>query len=206
MIGAWDLPLLAQVLLPAVAPLPLIAVLYLDRALSPRLGPVFSTMVFPAAYVTMDYALGFTPLGTLFSTASTQFQFSTIIQLVSLTGIWGVSFLIAWFAAVVNTAWEHRFDLHAARRPVALFAAVAFLVVAYGSVRIATAPSDIKTVRVGGITVEHPRDYWSLLDIGTPRPEVDKYRQEVRGIEDTLFAASARARRRRGPDRVLGRR
>jgi apolipoprotein N-acyltransferase len=193
MIGAWDLPLSAQVLLPAVVPLPLIAVLYLDRALAPRLSGVFSTLVFPAAYVTMDYALGFTPLGTLFSTASTQFRFSTITQLVSITGIWGVSFLIAWFAAVINTAWEKRFDLSAVRRPVALFAAVALLVIGFGTVRIAIAPANSQTVRVGGITIEHPRDYWSLLDIGTPKEEVDRYREEVRGIEDTLFTASARA-------------
>jgi apolipoprotein N-acyltransferase len=154
---------------------------------------VSSTLVLPAAYVTVDYFLGFTPIGTLFSTASTQFQFSTVSQVLSITGIWGLSFLIAWFAAAVNTAWVHRFDLYAARRPVGLFAAVALLVVAYGSVRIAAAPSDIETVRVGGITIAHPRDYWSLLDIGTPRAEVDKYRREVRGIEDALFAASARA-------------
>jgi hypothetical protein len=49
MLGAWDLPLVAQVLLPAAVPLPLIAVLYLDRALSPRLGEVSSTLVLPAA-------------------------------------------------------------------------------------------------------------------------------------------------------------
>jgi apolipoprotein N-acyltransferase len=125
MIGAWDLPMLAEVLLPAAVPLPLIAVLYLDRALAPRVSWIFSTLVFPVAYVTMDYALGFTPLGTLFSTASRRFRFSTITQLVSITGIWGVSFLIAWFAAMVNAAWESRFDLSAVREPVALFMAAA---------------------------------------------------------------------------------
>jgi apolipoprotein N-acyltransferase len=202
MIGAWDLPIIAQVILPAVVPLPLIVVLYIDRALSPRLTGIWTTLVFPAAYVTMDYILGFTPLGTLFSTASTQFSFAALAQTASLTGIWGISFLIAWFAAVVNTAWENGFDLglpreagtiHRFHKPVAVFTGIAFLLVAYGSVRIATSPSRTKTVRVAGITVEHPRDYWALLDIGAPKDEVAKHRDEIHRIEEALFTESTRA-------------
>ena len=202
MIGAWDLPIIAQVILPAVVPLPLILVLYIDRALSPRLGGIWATLVFPAAYVTMDYILGFTSLGTLFSTASTQFSFATIAQAASVTGIWGISFLIAWFASIVNTVWENGSDLNMPRgkdytrpvhNPVMVFVAAVLLVVVYGSVRIATSPSRTETVRVAGITVEHPRDYWALLDIGTPKEEVDRYGEEIRGVEDALFTESNRA-------------
>jgi len=202
MIGAWDLPIIAQVILPAVVPLPLILVLYIDRALSPRLGGIWATLVFPAAYVTMDYILGFTSLGTLFSTASTQFSFATIAQAASVTGIWGISFLIAWFASIVNTVWENGSDLNMPRgkdytrpvhNPVMVFVAAVLLVVVYGSVRIATSPSRTETVRVAGITVEHPRDYWALLDIGTPKEEVDRYGEEIRGVEDALFTESTRA-------------
>ncbi|MBN2551765.1 MAG: hypothetical protein JXB06_03295 [Spirochaetales bacterium] len=202
MIGAWDLPAAAQIILPAIVPLPLILVLYTDRALSPRLRGIASTLVFPAAYVTVDYLLGFTPLGTLFSLASTQFTFATIIQAVSITGIWGVSFLIAWFAAVVNAAWEDHFDLGSYRssgrfgflgNPAVLFTAAALLLLAYGSVRIAIPASWRKTVRVAGVTAEHPRDYWTLLDVATPEEEVDRYRVEMRAIEEELFRQSSRA-------------
>jgi apolipoprotein N-acyltransferase len=200
MIGAWDLPLIAQIILPAIVPLPLILVLYIDRALSPRLGSFGSTLVFPAAYVTMDYLVGFTPLGTLFSFGSTQFGFTTIIQTASVTGIWGISFLITWFASIVNTAWENGFDLRmggtlsrTASNPALVFTAAALLVLSYGSVRIATSPSRVQTVRVAGITVEHPRDYWALLDRGTPKEEIARYGQEMRGIEDELFQQSTRA-------------
>ena len=215
MIGAWDLPLIAQFALPAIVPLPLFLVLYVDRTLSTHFPGLGSTFVFPAATVTMDYLIGFTPLGTLFSFGSTQFTFTTIVQTASITGIWGISFLIAWFASVVNTAWENGFDLRLgglrldgsrsnssrpggklarmAANPAGLFAAVALLVLAYGSVRIATSASREQTVRVGGITVEHPRDYWALLDLGTPRGEVERYRTEMREIEDQLFEQSSRA-------------
>ncbi len=202
MIGAWDLSLITQIILPVVVPLPLILVLYIDRALSPRLAGIGSTLVFPAAYVTMDYLLGFTPLGTLFSTASTQFAFTTIAQALSITGIWSVSFLIAWFASIVNAAWENGFDLRLVRgggiarlahNPIALFTGAALLFIVYGSARIATNPAAAETVRVAGITVEHPRDYWALLDNGTPREEVEKHKPEMRGIENELFRQSTRA-------------
>jgi apolipoprotein N-acyltransferase len=200
MIGAWDLPIVAQLILPAVVPLPLILVLYVDRALSPHVTALGSTLIFPAATVTMDYLISFTPLGTLFSFGSTQFTFTTVIQTAAITGIWGISFLITWFAAVVNTVWENGFDLGLGRKParpaanpVVLFTAVALLALAYGSVRIATSVSRLQTVRVAGITVEHPRDYWALLDRGTPREEVERYGTEMREIEDQLFERSSRA-------------
>jgi len=214
MIGAWDLPLPAQIALPAIVPLPLILVLYGDRALSPRLKGLGSTLIFPSAYVAVDYLIGFTPIGTLFSLASTQFAATTLVQTASITGIWGISFLITWFASVVNYAWEHGFDLrlggsrvdssgldrrptttagNPAGNPAAVFAAAVLLVLAYGSVRIAVPASDVQTVRVAGITVEHPRNYWALLDLGTPEEEVARYRQEMRGIEEELFRQSTRA-------------
>jgi len=197
MIGAWDLPLPAQLFLPLVVPLPLILVLYIDRVLYPRLRGPAATLVFPTAYVTVDYLLGFTPLGTLFSLASTQFGFTTVAQTASITGIWGVSFLITWFASIMNTTWENGFDLRSRgggvpRRttPVTLFLTVALLSFAYGSVRIAASAGDDETVRVAGITVEHPRDYWSLLEAGTPASEVEKLGPEIRGIEEELFRLS----------------
>ena len=230
MIGAWDLPLVAQIILPAIVPLPLILVLYVDRALSPHLTALGSTLVLPAATVTMDYLIGFTPLGTLFSYGSTQITFTTVVQTASITGIWGISFLITWFAAVVNTAWENGFDLglgggrsgdsglessrlkksgsdsqspdtpspgrklaRLTANPAVLFAAVAFLVLGYGSVRIAASASRLQTVRVAGITVEHPRNYWTLLDRGTRKEEVERFRTEMREIEDQLFEQSLRA-------------
>ena len=230
MIGAWDLPLSAQMILPAIVPLPLILVLYADRALSPHLSVPGSTLVFPAATVTMDYLIGFTPLGTLFSFGSTQFTFTTFMQTAAITGIWGISFLIAWFASVLNTAWENGFNLsfggsasggsrpensrmenshpestspdttrlggkliRPAANPAVLFAAAALLVLAYGSVRIATSASRLQTVRVAGITIDHPRNYWDLLDLGTPKEEVERYRTEMREIEEQLFERSLRA-------------
>ena len=193
MLGAWDLPLAAQLVLPAVVPMPLIGVLYVDRWLSRKLTGILATIVFPSVYVGVDYALAFTPLGTLFSLASTQFSAATIVQVASVTGIWGISFLITWFAALVNAAWEHGFILSRLRTPLGAFAAAATLVIGFGSWRIASHDRHPETVRIAGVTVEHPRDYWELLDQGTPKAAVEPYRAEMLEIEDRLFEQSLRA-------------
>jgi apolipoprotein N-acyltransferase len=48
-------------------------------------------------------------------------------------------------------------------------------------------------VRVAGVTVAHPRDYWLVIDHGTPRDEAHQYEQELREVQDQLFARSGRA-------------
>ena len=44
----------------------------------------------------------------MISLAYTQYGNLPLLQVISLTGAYGVSFLIAWFASVGNRAWEQR--------------------------------------------------------------------------------------------------
>ena len=92
-------------LLTLVAMLPYLA----DRLIVPRLPGFVATLVFPLAYTTIEYLGSLGPNGTITSIANTQYGNLPLMQLVSVTGIWGITFLIAWFAAVVNWAWEQDF-------------------------------------------------------------------------------------------------
>ena len=58
-----------------------------------------------------------------------------LIQMVSVTGLWGPSFLVGWFASTFNTVWEVGFDLRRARWPVALLAAVFVVATVWGGIR-----------------------------------------------------------------------
>jgi apolipoprotein N-acyltransferase len=78
----------------------------LDRLLVPHLPGVPRTLVFPLAAVTLNYLLLFTPFHTFGSPAYTQYGNLPLMQLVSLTGIWGLIFLISWLAPVINEVWE----------------------------------------------------------------------------------------------------
>ncbi len=78
-----------------------------DRLLAARLSGGLRTLVYPLTAVTIDYLLLFTPFNTFGSPAYTQYGDLPLMQLVSLTGIWGLTFLISWLAPVVNEVWEN---------------------------------------------------------------------------------------------------
>jgi apolipoprotein N-acyltransferase len=80
-----------------------------DRLITPRLNGFVATLVFPLAVTSLEYLSSFGPFGTMNSIAYSQYGDLPLMQVVSVTGIWGITFLIAWFAAVVNWAWERGF-------------------------------------------------------------------------------------------------
>ena len=111
-----------------------------DRLLAPSLpGPV-STLAFPLAWVAVEFLTGGLAVkGTWGCAAYSQYGNLPLMQLAALTGIWGISFLIAWFGAVVACAWDQRFE-GAARTGLLLYAAAFSLVMFGGAARLALAP------------------------------------------------------------------
>ena len=60
----------------------------------------------------MEYALHLAlPLGTFFNLAYSQYTNLPLLQVMSVAGLWAVSFLVTWFAGVANYAWEGGFDV-----------------------------------------------------------------------------------------------
>jgi apolipoprotein N-acyltransferase len=104
----------------------------------------------------------FIPIGGINSQAYHQYDNLAIIQLLSITGIWGITFLVNWLGPVVNWAWERSFVWKEIRRGAALYTAILLLVIIFGGARLAFASQPTSTVRVHGITVqdmqtEHPK-------------------------------------------------
>ncbi len=124
-----------------------------DRLIAPRLRGYFSTLVFPLAWTTTEYVISLgTPYSTWFSLAYTQNGNLPLMQVVSVTGIWGLGFLITWFASVVNWAWEQEFTWPKVRLGVGLYAGILALVLLLGGARLALFPPESNTVRVASVT------------------------------------------------------
>jgi len=175
-----------------------------DRLLAPRLeGSYARAFVFPAAVVTLEYVLSrVSPLGTWNALAYTQVQNLALVQLAAATGIWGVGFLVAWGAGVVNWAWELGFSWPRVRRGVVIYAAVVSVVMLAGGARLATAPRKAPTVRVAGIVADaffatKHRDVFEGLLAGRKIPPVEReaLRREAAADAERLFARTAREAR-----------
>ena len=123
-----------------------------DRLLTPRLQGFVATLVFPLAFTTFEYLSSFSPTGIISSIANTQYGNLPLLQVMSVTGIWGLTFLITWFAAVVNWAWEQHFAWRQVRRGALLYAAILTVVLLGGGARLALFPPETTTVRVAGLS------------------------------------------------------
>jgi apolipoprotein N-acyltransferase len=123
-----------------------------DRLIAPRLGGFVATLVFPLAFTTFEYLISFGPSGTLNSIAYTQYGNLPLMQLVSVTGIWGITFLITWFAAIVNWAWEQHFAWPHVRGGGLLYAGILAAVLLGGGARLTLFPPQATLVRVAGLS------------------------------------------------------
>jgi apolipoprotein N-acyltransferase len=123
-----------------------------DRILAPRLGGVPRTLVFPAAVTTIEFlgTIG-SPFGTAGSTAYSQYAGLPLLQLVSVTGIWGLTFLVSWFAPVANEVWERGRSGSGVILPIGLFSAVTVAALLFGGARLAFSAPGAETVRVAAL-------------------------------------------------------
>lgn len=125
----------------------------IDRLVAMRLRtrhPVLSTLVFPATRVVMELGiLVVSPFGFVFGIlASTQQEALALIQIASVTGMYGVSFLVAWLAPAVDELWR----AGGRRAPLAVFGSALLAALVYGGLVLSMAPVESPTVRVAGVS------------------------------------------------------
>ena len=123
-----------------------------DCLLTHRLRGFVATLVFPVTFTMFEYLSSFSPFGTLNSIANTQYGNLPLMQVVSVTGIWGITFLITWFAAIGNWAWERGFAWPRVRGGTLLYATVLAVVLLGGGVRLAFFPPHATLVRIAGLS------------------------------------------------------
>ena len=125
-----------------------------DRLLGARLGTWPRMLLFPASFVASDWLMGLIHItGTVGSPAYSQYGVLPLMQLVSVTGMYGLTFLVMWFASAVNAVWEHGFRWRATRLPLAVFGSVLAAVFAFGFARLSLAAPTSPTVKAATITL-----------------------------------------------------
>ena len=163
-----QIPILAAVVVVAI----FMSLPYLvDRLISPRFSGIVSTLIFPLSFVAVDYLkMLLYPFGSIGSLAYTQYGNLPLLQLVSITGISGVVFLITWFASVVNWAWQQHFAWPRIRAGVLLYGGLLGLVLVGGGLRLALLTPQGQSVRVAGISVSRTVETAAMKHIATAFP------------------------------------
>lgn len=161
-----------------------------DRVVAPRLPGWGRTLVLPFTAVSASFATyAANPFGTWGEQAYTQLGVLPLVQLVSVTGLWGLSFLMAWTASAANLVWERGWRGPGVRPVAVAWAAVITSVLLFGSVRLlrdAGAP----TLRVAAVAWDRaePRAFATC-----DGRRLECLVERTQAVNDRLFARSAAA-------------
>lgn len=120
-----------------------------DRLLYRKLDGFASTLLWPVLMVTINYFLG----AYIPSPALSQIEYLSLVQIVSITGMGGLVFLIFWFAATVNRIWESGFQWRLAKIEGFAFLGAMIAVLLYGECRLAFASSAGETMQVAMVNL-----------------------------------------------------
>ncbi len=169
------LPLLVRIYLTEGVVYALAVLLY--RALVRRRAYWSALVAFPAFLVSFEWFLNLSaPHGTGGSLAYSQLRFLPFLQLASITGPWGMSFLLAAFPAALALAIGLRREApHRGHRILGAAAAVLAAVLVFGAVRLSI-PTSGMPVKVGLVASDGPNE--QVAEDGAPT--------------ERLFAAYAR--------------
>jgi apolipoprotein N-acyltransferase len=144
-----------------------------DRLITKKLNGFISTFVFPIAAVTAEYINNLF-YGSWASVAYTQFDYLSLIQISSVFGIWGVTFIVMWFASVANWIIDNKFEWSTVKTGILIFSITLSLILLYGGLRLGVFPPQSKTVTIASFTATK---------------ESEKYLSEM---EKTGFSSSIR--------------
>jgi apolipoprotein N-acyltransferase len=139
-----------------------------DRLLARRLGGVAATLVFPCAWTVLEYLSSFGSFGSWGATAYSQYGNLPLLQILSVTGLWSITFLINWVAAVSNYLWDEGWNCKRARVAACICAVTIAVVILLGGLRMTLFPPSSETVRIASLSkrnvgIEPGNDVWDRL-------------------------------------------
>ncbi len=156
-----------------------------DRWLAPRLKGFAATLVFPLATTAWFFLYNLvSPLGSFGAVGYEQYSNHALTQLVSVTGLWGLTFLVSWFGPVANWAWERSFSWYEVRRGLLIFTAIVCAVLVFGGLRLSFANVAPGTVQIHSFSLTDEIYDRYIKDTSDVKEINDSY------IEGTLREAS----------------
>jgi len=128
----------------------------IDRLTNAGKRGFLGTLIFPAAMVSLEYFNTLDSGDVWSSLANTQYRFQALQQIASVFGIWGISFLVAWFASLVNWIVSLQWKWATIKTGVTIAASIYLLVILYGIIRMSQGDyNDNETVKIAGITMDN---------------------------------------------------
>ena len=112
------------------------------------------TIIFASIMVSIEYIIYLIyPISGGLSDAYTQYQNLYLLQIVTVTGIYGITFLMYWTAVMAVWIWNNRSKKEYIGKYIIVYGSVIGLVFVYGVVMFHFAGNSDKSIRIAGVTV-----------------------------------------------------
>ncbi|MGW4641387.1 nitrilase-related carbon-nitrogen hydrolase [Sphaerisporangium sp. NPDC004334] len=196
----------------------------LFRALLVRGHAVLATLAVPATWVGVLYLTSLaSPSGVMGTLATTQADVTTVVQIASVTGFWGVEYLVLLVPAAIAACSATGIPVIARLRAGAAGLVISALALGYGTFRLHDSPAAASSRHV--VVLARDQGHWAT-DVATPegRELVAAYAERIAGLPEgsgivvlpeagfaaddaslpALVGPMERAGRARGADIVIG--
>lgn len=169
-----------------------------DRVVAPLLGHWGRLLLFPLSWVLVEHLFIQAGQGSWGAIAYAHLDNLALLQVASVAGLSGITFLNGLVASAIVNAWDSGWR-KADMRIVLCTAAAVVLVLVAGSLRLASAPAGA-TVRAAGIVVDNMevfRNSWAPLSYGRPLTPAaaEKARPLARRLQEDLLRSTRREAR-----------
>jgi apolipoprotein N-acyltransferase len=170
-----------------------------DKLLYKKGNHFIYTLVFPSIVVIIEFLVS-SKIGTWGVVAHTQFSFKPFIQISSITGLYGISFMVTWAASVINWLIEQKTLIQGLRKGGIIYLTLFLAVVLFGFIKLKTGDNNSKNVKIACIVSE--TDVHTLVadNQETFKRLSDNYQLQVpdelfsdRSLLDSLFSRTQKA-------------
>jgi len=129
-------------------------VFLLDSWINRKSNRFITTLFFPAACIAMEYLNTSLSGGNWWSVANTQYPFTWLSQLASVTGMWGIGFFIYWFASAIAWSVDRYTRKEDYRTGLTVYSLCLGLILLFGFIRYNfSSPQNGRTVKMAGLSV-----------------------------------------------------
>jgi len=151
---------------------------------------LIGTLIFPLSAVGVEY-LNTVLFGSWGSVAYTQFPNLPLVQIASITGIWGVTFLVMWFGSFFNWLWDQGFQWLKVKKGCLIYTGVVSIVLIYGGLRLGMLYAPSETVRIASLTpsqeLEKIQDELEMIGFSSSIEAAIEARESLRQILNKIY-------------------
>ncbi|WP_103070141.1 nitrilase-related carbon-nitrogen hydrolase [Aquimarina sediminis] len=166
----------------------------IDVLFSKKRNVFLHTLIFPATLVFIEYLSNqFLPYGSWGHIAYTQQSQDLLLQSVSVLGMGYITFLIGWFASIVNWILIQEFQWVKVKKGILIYAIIIGLTLGYGGYRALFQKSTSETIRIASISaMDHLRIYDNDFYGLNLKGGKEKFRKQASDLNQNLLDRSVK--------------